>query len=93
MEAVGKVVPDWVFTVAQVMPYIATTMVIQFAILIVAYYVYRFRSYQAEHWYYSSAISFVMVVFLLAVRGGEWAISPFTGEISYRCFTGCRECF
>lgn len=67
LEAAGKPVPDWVFSVSAVIPYICVAILVGGLVLIVVIYALQFESWQETQWYSASGLGLCMVVFLLDV--------------------------
>lgn len=67
LEAAGKPVPDWVFSLSAVIPYICVAILVGGLVLIVVIYALQFESWQETQWYSASGLGLCMVVFLLDV--------------------------
>merc|ERR1719230_226555 len=70
-DPVGKVIPNWIFNAAAVMPYVACGTFIIASIVIVLVFAIKFDNWQEEHWLYACILGLCMIVFLLdVIRAG-----------------------
>ncbi|CAD7972506.1 unnamed protein product [Amoebophrya sp. A25] len=67
VEAVGRPVPNWVFNLSTVMPYVTTATFVLGCICVILIYSLKFDSVQESHWYQASLVGLMMVVFLLDI--------------------------
>ncbi|CAD7924048.1 unnamed protein product [Amoebophrya sp. A120] len=67
LDAVGRPIPNWVFQLSTIMPYMTSAVFVLGCICVIMIYAIKFDSWQEEHWYYACIIGFFMVVFLLDV--------------------------
>lgn len=65
LEALGRPVPNWVFNLSNIMPYLVCTVVICYSLVTSFIYAYWFDEWQEEHWYYACITALAMVAFLL----------------------------
>jgi hypothetical protein len=67
LDAVGRPIPNWVFSLSALMPYIACVTFIGTSILIILAYSLKYSAMQEQHWYGACIVGFLMVVFMLDV--------------------------
>eukprot|EP00392_Amoebophrya_sp_AT5.2_P011178 g11253.t1 len=67
LDAVGRPIPNMIFNLSAVMPYLMCAAFILASLIVVLVYALKFDAWQEEHWYYANIIGFCMVVFLLDV--------------------------
>jgi uncharacterized membrane protein YagU involved in acid resistance len=67
IEEYPRDIPNWVYNMSAVMPYVACATFVVFSSLMCVVYSVQFDSWQETHWYYSCIVGLVLVIFLLDV--------------------------